>query len=159
MENAFNMGSSSRPSPSSFLVSSASDLPCRRYILVLVMQVVTVVAIYIDFPTLCHTSLGTRQSKHTFKIFFNPDHSWGMHLEVLQTLNLIAPVCTWVDSAYLFYINNNEFPVIFNAAVVGHEDTNKTTKFTLYVSPTYLLAPWPHPGHTPCFCVGGGLFF
>ena len=29
--------------------------------------------------------------------------------------------------------------------VVGHEDTGKSTENILYVSPTHLLVPWPHP--------------
>lgn len=39
--------------------------------------------------------------------------------------------------------------------VVGHEDTESL----LYVScnPAHLCVPWPHPCHTPCSCIGGGM--
>ena len=39
--------------------------------------------------------------------------------------------------------------------VVGHEDTESL----LYMScnPAHLCVPWPHPCHTPCSCIGGGM--
>ena len=35
----------------------------------------------------------------------------------------------------------------------------KYREITLYVSPTHLLVPWPHLGHTPCSCTERGVFF
>ena len=45
-------------------------------------------------------------------------------------------------------------------AVVGHEDTNRTTESLLFMSapPIYLLLNHTQATH-PYFCIGGGVFF
>ena len=97
----------------------------------------------------------------------NPDSM--QHSKWQHTIVSVIHAASECASPYWLLFNNTTFAgylrpyfsvlcsLSWFIAVVGHEDTSKIKEFTLYISSTHLLVPWPHPDHTPC--IGGGMFY